>query len=154
AAAGKEFGIETIGIIRGDELNESSNPALRFASTCGMKLYFISREDYRKKNDEGFLLNLLKQFQIASTISQAYLLHEGGANEHALKGCAEIVEDINVDFDYICCACGTGATLAGITLALKENQQALGVSVLHGEEFLESDIQKWNNNKTNFKIIH
>jgi 1-aminocyclopropane-1-carboxylate deaminase len=43
AAAGKEFNINTIGIIRGDELNESSNEVLQFAVSCGMKLFFVSR---------------------------------------------------------------------------------------------------------------
>ena len=48
AAAGKDLGIKTIGIIRGDELDETSNPALSFASQCGMKLFFVSREEYRR----------------------------------------------------------------------------------------------------------
>src|SRR6185436_16655308 len=47
AAAGKAFGIETVGIIRGEELNENSNPALKFASDSGMKLFFVSRDEYR-----------------------------------------------------------------------------------------------------------
>src|SRR4051812_28102245 len=42
AAAGKEFGIKTIGIIRGEELNQDSNEVLRFASRCGMQLVFVS----------------------------------------------------------------------------------------------------------------
>src|SRR5688572_14395963 len=61
AAAGKELGIKTIGIIRGEELNESSNPYLRFASECEMKLFFISRTEYRKKADEEFISNLIKR---------------------------------------------------------------------------------------------
>src|SRR5438552_10860929 len=54
AAAGKEFGIKTMGIIRGEELNKNSNPVLQFASACGMQLIFVSREEYRllKANDE------------------------------------------------------------------------------------------------------
>src|SRR5271154_2093669 len=47
AAAGKEFGIKTIGIIRGNELDKNANPVLRFAKDCGMELIFISREEYK-----------------------------------------------------------------------------------------------------------
>ena len=45
AAAGKEFNIPTIGIIRGEELSEkiAENPTLSFAQKAGMKLKFISR---------------------------------------------------------------------------------------------------------------
>ena len=50
ASAGKKFGFKTIGIIRGDELNEDENKTLRFAKECGMELHFISREEYRKKD--------------------------------------------------------------------------------------------------------
>ncbi|HWY34884.1 MAG TPA: hypothetical protein VNX68_09570, partial [Nitrosopumilaceae archaeon] len=46
--AGKKFGFQTIGIIRGEE-ESVSNPTLTEASGNGMKLYFISREEYKKK---------------------------------------------------------------------------------------------------------
>ncbi|MGB5383153.1 MAG: 1-aminocyclopropane-1-carboxylate deaminase/D-cysteine desulfhydrase, partial [Lutimonas sp.] len=53
AALGHEFGFETIGIIRGEELAKNmestllSNPTLKFARDKGMKLEFVSREYYR-----------------------------------------------------------------------------------------------------------
>ncbi|MEJ0031362.1 MAG: hypothetical protein WDO15_13740 [Bacteroidota bacterium] len=46
AAAAKELGFKSIGIIRGEEVD---NPILNFAREQGMKLEFISREDYSKK---------------------------------------------------------------------------------------------------------
>src|SRR5437868_958369 len=48
AAAGKEYGIKTIGVIRGEELNSDSNAILRFVKECGMQFFFISREEYKK----------------------------------------------------------------------------------------------------------
>ena len=50
AAAGKELGIETIGIIRGERI-EPLNPTLQFTETCGMKLHFVSRQQYRRRSD-------------------------------------------------------------------------------------------------------
>ncbi len=43
ASAGKEFGFKTIGIIRGEELEDKivENPTLQFAKSKGMKFKFI-----------------------------------------------------------------------------------------------------------------
>ena len=56
AALGKEYGFKTIGIIRGEELvnKVSINATLSFAKSCGMFFYFISRAEYRKKNELFF----------------------------------------------------------------------------------------------------
>src|ERR1039458_3930708 len=61
AAAGKEFGFKTIGIIRGDEEKEL-NTTLKFAESCGMKLHFVSRTEYRKKHTPEFLSALTEKF--------------------------------------------------------------------------------------------
>ncbi len=152
AAAGKEFGIKTVGIIRGEELNSESNPALQFAERCGMKLIFITRTDFRKKEDPDFISSLIKS-NLNLKMEDVYVLSEGGMGDLAMKGCAEIVEDVPVEFDYICCACGTGTTLAGIASSLKENQKAIGISVLNDEGFLEQNISSWTS-ATNFQVIH
>ena len=143
AAAGKEFGFKTIGIIRGDELNapplpsalgREKNKTLEFAESCGMQLRFVSREKYKKfRTDPNQLINQSVNY---------YVLPEGGTNALAVKGCAEIVSHINIPFDYICCPAGTGGTIAGIISSLKENQKAIGFSVLKGGEFLKSEIEK------------
>ena len=51
AAAAKEFGIHSVGIIRGEEPKNYS-PTLMFAKECGMELCFISRSDYEERNSE------------------------------------------------------------------------------------------------------
>lgn len=135
AAAGKEYGIRTIGVIRGEELNENDNPTLRFAKECGMQLHFISREDYRQKESPAFINSLIQQF------NHFYLLPEGGTNALAVKGCAEILSHIEIPFDFVCCPVGTGGTLAGIVSSLKEGQKAIGFSVLKDGEFLKKEIQ-------------
>lgn len=132
AAAGKEFGFKTIGIIRGEELSEGDNSVLQFAKDCGMELHFVSREEYRKK-DASFLPGVTDDY---------YILPEGGTNELAVKGCSEIISLINIPFDYICCTLGTGGTITGIISSLRENQKAIGFPVLKGGEFLKNEIEK------------
>lgn len=134
AAAGKRLGFNTIGIIRG-ETHQPLNPTLQFASDCGMQLEYIDRTSYRQKNQPEFIGQLKEKF------GRFYLLPEGGSNALALRGCAEIIEEINQDFDYVCSACGTGATLAGIISALEAEQKAIGFSALKGGGFLSDEIK-------------
>lgn len=135
AAAGKYFGFKTIGIIRG-EAHDRLNPTLQFARDCGMQLEYVNRQTYRTKNSKEFTNELHQRY------GDFYLLPEGGSNLLALKGCAEIVDDINIPFDIITTACGTGATLAGIITALSPNQQAIGFAVLKGADFLDKEVSR------------
>jgi 1-aminocyclopropane-1-carboxylate deaminase len=146
AAAGKEGGWPTIGIIRGEE-KTPLNPTLAEATKNGMQLYYVSRELYRDKS-------LLQEYvQQHLDLTDTYIIPEGGANALGVKGCAEIIQHITFDFDYICCACGTGATLAGIISSLSPQQQALGVSALKGGDFLYEEVRKWTGSeRKNFSI--
>jgi 1-aminocyclopropane-1-carboxylate deaminase len=134
AAAGKRLGYQTIGIIRGEQYTEL-NPTLQFASDCGMRLEYVDRETYRQKTSQDFIDKLHKKY------GQFFLLPEGGSNVLALKGCAEIINEIDTPFDAVCVACGTGATLAGLISGLSNKQQALGFAVLKGADFLSTDIK-------------
>jgi 1-aminocyclopropane-1-carboxylate deaminase len=136
AHAGRKNNFETIGIIRGDELDKDSNTVLKYASECGMKLIFVSREEYRKRNDVQFIEELMKQY------GPAYLLPEGGSNEFAVKGCKEILSEATETSDIIICPVGTGATLAGIIAAAKPHQEIIGVAVLEGKEYLEKEVAR------------
>lgn len=136
AAAGRRFGYHTIGIIRGEQ-HSKLNPTLQFATDCGMQLEYVDRDSYRHKASQDFLDKLSSKF------GRFYLLPEGGSNNLALKGCAEIVEEIDNDFDTICVACGTGATLAGLVCGLSGPQKAMGFAVLKGADFLSIDVASW-----------
>lgn len=135
AAAGQEYGFKTIGIIRGEE-HLPLNPTLRFATSCGMQLHYISRDKYKLKAEPDFLEELQQQF------GQVYLLPEGGTNLLAVKGCTEIVQDIPITYDYICSAMGTGGTLAGIVAGLAGEKQVLGFPALKGGEFLQQEVEE------------
>jgi len=133
AAAGAEFGFKTIGVIRGKDASPE-NPTLKFAQEQGMLLHFVDREDYKRKEEPDFI-NDLKNLH-----GNFYLIPEGGSNGLAVKGCEEIIKEIDLGFDYICCPCGTGATLAGICSALPEGKKAIGFSALKGDGYIEKEI--------------
>lgn len=126
---------EIIAIVRGKEPKELSE-TLRFCKDRGMQLHFVSREEYRHKNEPEFINALKEKF------GDFYLLPEGGSNELAIKGCREILDHINIAFDHICCPVGSGGTIAGIASGLKEGQQAIGFVALKGGEYLEGVIRE------------
>jgi 1-aminocyclopropane-1-carboxylate deaminase len=135
AAAGHYFGFNTIGVIRGEE-RLPLNSSLRYATSHGMKLVYMDRSAYRKKANPSVVADLRAYF------GSFYLIPEGGSNALAVKGCKELVDEIDVNFDVICCPCGTGGTLAGISAALHQGQSAVGFSALKGGTFLVDDVAK------------
>lgn len=143
AAAGRICEVETIGIIRGEELenNYTGNSTLTKAVEDGMTLGFLTRTDYRNKGEVG-IINRLK-----AKYGDFYLVPEGGTNEEAIKGTEEILKEGDETFDYICTAVGTGGTIAGIINSSHPNQTILGFPALKGS-FLYEDIRKFvtNNN--------
>ncbi len=147
AAIGKKHDLRTIGIIRGDELKNSisDNPTLSFAQDHGMNFEFVTREAYRQKESMIFLESLERKH------GSFHLIPEGGTNELAIKGCTEILNTEDAQYDYICVPVGTGGTLAGIVSSLLPHQKAIGFSALKGT-FQKELIETHTANK-NFEII-
>lgn len=147
AYAGKENHIETIGVIRGEELIDSvdDNPTLHFAKQCGMQFKFVSRTDYRQKADPLFINKLHAEF------SEFYLLPEGGTNDLAIKGCEEMLLESDEHYDFICCPVGTGGTISGLINASFPHQKILGFPALKGD-FLNEEIAKFAK-RTNWELM-
>jgi 1-aminocyclopropane-1-carboxylate deaminase/D-cysteine desulfhydrase-like pyridoxal-dependent ACC family enzyme len=101
AAAGEIYGFKTIGVIRGEPY-PNLNPTLTFAKTKGMHLHYISRTDYKKKYTSETTDELKNRF------GEFYMIPEGGTNSLALKGCTEIIDEIDIPYDFITSCCGTG----------------------------------------------
>lgn len=130
AVACQQFGFKSVGVIRGEREAEN-NPTLSEAKKYGMQLIFISREDYRQKEDKEFIHGFRNWF------GNFYHIPEGGNNEPGVKGCEEILPPGN-NFDVIFCACGTGTTFKGISGSLKPNQKLFGISVVKGDGALNA----------------
>jgi 1-aminocyclopropane-1-carboxylate deaminase len=135
AAAGRYFGLDTIGVVRG-EPHDPLNWSLDFAVSQGMRLRYLDRGAYRRKASAEMLAGLRRE------LGEFYLLSEGGSNALAVRGCAELPAEIGLDFDVICCPCGTGGTLAGIAAGLAPRQRAIGFAVLKGGEFLAGEVER------------
>lgn len=146
AFAAHQFGFQSLGMIRGEELAQRPfNPTLATAQQFGMQLEFISRNAYRQKDQPDFLQHLQQQYP------DFYLIPEGGTNALAVQGCREILTTEDAQFDLICCAVGTGGTLAGLIEASQQHQQLLGVSTLKGD-FLTHEVAQLTT-KRNWHIL-
>ena len=147
AAAGELFHFKTVGIIRGEELetNIQCNPTLQFAKNKGMAFQFVSRNAYRQKTEAAFITNLKNQYP------NCYILPEGGTNDLAIKGCKEILTEQDSIFDVICCAVGTGGTIAGLINSASSHQKILGFPALNGN-FLTDEIRKFAK-QSNWQLV-
>lgn len=144
SATGNLFGIKTLGIIRGEELEKKwrDNPTLLFAKRNGMNLKFVTREEYRHKEK-------LTEF-LQHEFPEALIIPEGGTNKHAVKGVKMMLNNDTKDFDYLCTAVGTGGTLAGISEFCEDNQKVIGFKVVE-DSSLESKISELTS-KRNFHL--
>lgn len=142
AISAKSSGFKSIGIIRGEQV---INPTLTLAQKYGMEIYFIDREDYRKKETEDFIENIKGKFD------NPFIIPEGGTNDLALNGTAEIHDFIPKHYNLITACFGTGGTLAGLIEGKSEHQKILGISVLKGDwvkdelkNLIGNDIGNWD----------
>jgi len=133
AHAGKVFGFKTIGLIRGEE-HLPLNSTLQSAVNDGMELHYVDRTTFRKRETDEFLSWIKEKF------GNVYVLPVGGTNTIALKGCAEIIDQIEIDYNYICSASGSGGTFAGLVAGLDGKKKAIAFPALKGGEFLEKVI--------------
>ncbi len=132
-AAGNTFGFKTIGLIRGEE-HLPLNETLQYAVDNGMELHYVDRTTFRTRDTKEFTEWIRNKF------GDVYILPLGGTNNIALKGCAEIVEQIDINYDYICSASGSGGTFAGIVAGLNGDKKGIVFPALKGGGFLKDTI--------------
>lgn len=133
ARACKELGVPCIGIIRGDELNASSNSTLQQAAEDGMNLIFTKREEYDLRDEKYYHEELRRRH------GNLWIVPEGGSNYYGMMGCMEIPKEIDFNVDYIFTAAGTGTTAAGLFFGGQSKIHV--VSALKGGDFLFDEIK-------------
>ena len=145
AALGKEFGIKTLGVIRGNELEDSwqENPTLFSAHQNGMSFRFVTRETYRYKE------KMMKELQ--TEFPESLVVPEGGTNENAVEGIQYMLTDETNDFDYICSAVGTGGTVSGLSKFAQPHQKVIGFKAVK-DNSLENRIKNLSK-KDNFTLV-
>jgi len=159
AYAAKQNNVAVVGIVRGDELAQNQSiwsETLYHCQQLGMQLHFVNRTAYREKQ------NNTNTIQFINTLEQPYIIPEGGSNEFAVQGVAELIADLSQQItppSHIICPVGTGGTLAGIISGVKQlnwDCQVLGVTVLKGLHSVKDNINQWledGMNDVNWQLI-
>lgn len=130
AAASKRKGISCIGIIRGEEAPKLS-PTLQSAKILGMKLIFVSREQYAQKKLPPSLSN-----------GDYLLVNEGGYGEAGARGASTITKYFNAEnYSHVCCSVGTGTMLAGLCNVIPESTKVIGISVMKNNFALDNEVK-------------
>lgn len=134
AYACRQQGIACIGIVRGEEPATLSH-TLQHCIQYGMKLQFISREAFDKKDHAAFMDTLKSRYGNCTVIP------EGGYGKEGAAGAAGIMHYIDDSVTHICCAVGTATTSAGLLLNIKPQQQVIAFPVLKGMNDIEQRIR-------------
>jgi 1-aminocyclopropane-1-carboxylate deaminase/D-cysteine desulfhydrase-like pyridoxal-dependent ACC family enzyme len=113
AAFGAHYGLVTVGIVRGEPVK---NPVLTYCQSQGMYLHFVTRADYRRKNEKE------ERDRYLSLFGPGLIINEGGSGIHAFAGTSNILPEVTTQLGYLpdCfqLAAGTGGTAAGVIHSL------------------------------------
>ena len=143
AAACQLHGLQSIGIIRGEESLYLSN-TLKMANDMGMQLVFIPRSSYQKKEIPASL-----------DVTNYAIVDEGGYGRPGANGASTILNWCNKSYTHYCCAVGTGTMMAGIINSVSSGQQVVGISVLKNNFSLPSLVRSLlDGDKKNWTILH
>lgn len=132
AAAGARLGVATHGLVRGHP-EAPLTPTLKDAMANGMHLNFISRAEYKQRDQPGF----------SARFSDALWVPEGGGSVEGVAGLEPLAQALVTPCNgepapqLVLMACGSGTTLAGVLSALGERDglRVIGVPTMnHGDQ--------------------
>jgi 1-aminocyclopropane-1-carboxylate deaminase len=105
-----------------------------------MQLHFVTRKEYRLRNNGEYLQQLQQRFP------SAMIIPEGGSNVFAIAGinelCQEILAQADKRVDHVVTATGSGGTLAGLIAGFSNRNctKITGIAVLKEAEYLNKQI--------------
>jgi 1-aminocyclopropane-1-carboxylate deaminase len=148
AASAKQNGFNSIGIIRGERPTVLSH-TLKDAMNFGMNLFFLSRNNYKKK--------LIPTEVFDRHNEDIYVINEGGYGAKGVEGAKSILQLINSSsYTYIIDVVGTGTTIAGLIEASEKHQSVIGISSMKNNYSMQQETEKFlsEENRHRFKLIH
>jgi 1-aminocyclopropane-1-carboxylate deaminase len=131
----QQLDIQLSAIVRGD-YSQNPSPMLQDLKCWNANIQYVDRQTYRQRVNPTYLQTLQQQYP------NALLIPEGGSQLQSLKGVAEIISELQNEYDYVLAPVASGGTLAGLVSGLSHNGKLsdckiLGIGVLKGEGYLE-----------------
>jgi 1-aminocyclopropane-1-carboxylate deaminase len=139
AAAGRRFGFETVGLLRGHPVE---TPTVLDLQMFGMQLHWLGYAGYRARHDADFWAPWGELYP------QLYPVPEGGGGLDGALGCADIVTQVRSqlgaqgwdDYHGWWLACGTGTTLAGLVLAEGDQRTVYGAMAVPADHGVDVNV--------------
>lgn len=114
---------------------------LAYCRSKGGRIIFLSAADYRRKTEPDFQQELIRRY------GPFALLPEGGTQELAYEGLAELVGELPDDYTHLCVPVGTGGTITGLAKAVREEVHVWGFSTLLGIEMMTQQLCMTSGNR-------
>lgn len=121
-------------LVRGEP---QTTATLNDCQQWGMHLHFVDREAYRLLRESP------DAWQKHIYLDDALWLPEGGAGFLALRGVAELIEELPFVPDVVICAAGSGTTVAGLAAALPVTSRVIAVVALKNGDYLVNEVESW-----------
>jgi 1-aminocyclopropane-1-carboxylate deaminase len=135
SAVAKQKRLNAIGIIRGDEEGLDNSWIQRMRSH-GMQLHFVSRSEYKLRNNEAYCREMTQKFGADSVVP------EGGKGHLGIHGASAMVR-ASEPYTTIALPGGTGTTAVGIAQKLKEsNVQTICLQAVKGAGILWEELRQ------------
>ncbi|MFC4700366.1 1-aminocyclopropane-1-carboxylate deaminase/D-cysteine desulfhydrase [Glaciecola siphonariae] len=144
--------------------NSPLSPTLQDIQSWGTALHFMSRVEYKNRD------NTQTQQELIKAHSLDMLIPEGGSHQSSLDGVGGILQEstlqASLPFDNIVLPVASAGTMAGLVKYIhthRLNTKVIGIAVLKGESYLEGSLQRLlgdsvylghQGNKTHWQIIH
>lgn len=137
--------LEALAIVRGESDNQS-NYTLSWAKHWGMKLSFVDRNTYRKRQDLAFLNDLQQRYP------KHLIIPEGGSNQLALQGVGEVINELNQQssYDSLLVPVGSGGTVAGLVKQDDNQHNIIGIAVLKQSDYLLEEVKRLLKNDSKY----
>ena len=131
-------GLSGVVYVRG-EPGHGLTPTLSDVVRCGFEVKFLSRGEYRRKEESSFIEALMAGHP------KALWIPEGGSNEAGVAGAALIADHVLTAYpqvQHVVLAVGTGGTFAGLVRGLRGRAMAHGVRVTK-DHSTEARVRDW-----------
>lgn len=148
----EHLNIQLTAIVRGD-YSQNPSPMLQDLACWNADIQYVNRQTYQQRTNSDYLKTLQQQYP------NALIIPEGGSQLQAIKGVAEIVDELQNPYDYVLAPVASGGTLAGLITGLYNhskltNCKILGIGVLKGEGYLEQLVTDLLSQDKHTKIWH
>jgi 1-aminocyclopropane-1-carboxylate deaminase len=148
-----QLSIPLTAIVRG-YAEQALSPTLKDLIRWNADIRFVDRMEYRRREDADYLTYLAQQYP------QALIIPEGGSQQQALTGMAQLLDEVKAQcqyqFNYLVTPVASGATMAGLVQYSSPQQTIVGIAMLKGDGYLESLVTRLlpNVHSNNWHINH